>query len=256
MIPEQLADAVDAVRVAGGVRVSVRTFLSWFGVSRRGGLNVSRIEAALEEAGLRTLPDFSDVWIDDIVELVELGGAAASQAPPESTMPTPDVSSPEGIGESVGVTVLPGTAGPPVSADAIPPTKPGPAPKSVAPVQRIGGLAAAHRAPASVVEHDGLQVVLSKLRLAEHGVLLVHTARDGRAFGVITWRELALALSAVPPPATAGQLIRAHPERTRVPECPAEDDVFAVAAAVVERGFVFVRGPQKKLSGPVSLADL
>ncbi len=47
--------------------VTVKTFLRWFGASRRGFWVVQNVEHMLSEAGLQTRPDFNAVHIDSPV---------------------------------------------------------------------------------------------------------------------------------------------------------------------------------------------
>src|SRR5271170_4274616 len=47
-----------------GREVTTRLFLAWFGAQRRGPSIVQNIRKELDEAGLKTVPDFESAWID------------------------------------------------------------------------------------------------------------------------------------------------------------------------------------------------
>lgn len=49
--------------------VSVRTFLSWFGVERRGQWVAHSIRFHLKEKGLETFPDFESTYIDSLIQI-------------------------------------------------------------------------------------------------------------------------------------------------------------------------------------------
>jgi CBS domain-containing protein len=56
---------------------TVRNFLPWFGVARRGGRAVRRIRRQLEEVGLETDPDFEFAFIDGLIAFVPAGSKEA-----------------------------------------------------------------------------------------------------------------------------------------------------------------------------------
>jgi len=56
---------------------TVRNFLLWFGVARRGGRAVRRIRRRLEEAGLETDPDFEFAFFDGPVSFIPAGSKRA-----------------------------------------------------------------------------------------------------------------------------------------------------------------------------------
>src|SRR3546814_3643918 len=57
---------------------TVREFLSWFGVQRRGVANVERIRADLSAAQLYTIPDFEEPWIDAPISFARIQVAEAT----------------------------------------------------------------------------------------------------------------------------------------------------------------------------------
>ena len=54
-------------------RESVRTFLSWFGATRRGNNVVQRIRSELQKFNLETQPDFQTAYIDEEIRFVRPG---------------------------------------------------------------------------------------------------------------------------------------------------------------------------------------
>jgi len=63
---------------------TVRHFLTWFGVSRRGSRSVSRIRHALEKAELETDPDFEFAFIDGEVCFIRAGTKKEPANPQET----------------------------------------------------------------------------------------------------------------------------------------------------------------------------
>lgn len=47
--------------------VTIRSFLSWFGVQRRTRLNVEFIDLLLDKSGVRTVPYYLDTWVDNSI---------------------------------------------------------------------------------------------------------------------------------------------------------------------------------------------
>src|SRR3546814_12775276 len=58
---------------------TVREFLSWFCVQRRGVANVERIRADLSSAQLYTIPDFEEPWIDAPSSFARLQAAEVTE---------------------------------------------------------------------------------------------------------------------------------------------------------------------------------
>lgn len=63
-VAKEHREAIEGGAAPTPEKLSVRRLLSLFGNARRGRLVVSAIRNALEENGLRTTPDFENVWID------------------------------------------------------------------------------------------------------------------------------------------------------------------------------------------------
>jgi predicted transcriptional regulator len=57
---------------------TVRNFLLWFGVARRGGRAVTRVRRLLEEAGLETDPDFEFAYFDGPVSFILAGSKSVA----------------------------------------------------------------------------------------------------------------------------------------------------------------------------------
>src|SRR3546814_13927430 len=79
MIPKELERVRDALAKEQAVNpATVREFLTWFGVQRRGVANVERIRADLSAAQLYTIPDFEEPWIDAPISFARIQVAEAT----------------------------------------------------------------------------------------------------------------------------------------------------------------------------------
>ena len=78
-VPEELRAAAEEVTPDKTYRVSVRTLLSWFDVSRRRHRVVAKVRAALDAVNLQTFPDFEGEWIDAEIFLVQKGKIPGSR---------------------------------------------------------------------------------------------------------------------------------------------------------------------------------
>jgi len=73
---ELLADA--ATRSPGNeVKITIREFIGYWDALRRGSWVIERIQTALDEHGLATVPSFENGWIDNTVVLFPLQRALA-----------------------------------------------------------------------------------------------------------------------------------------------------------------------------------
>ncbi|MCY4574672.1 MAG: hypothetical protein OXF01_17970 [Gemmatimonadetes bacterium] len=61
----------DIVSVGGKVHAPIFALLAWFGCEKRGVKIVGGISSALQEYGLKTIPDFADVQRHDKFTTVE-----------------------------------------------------------------------------------------------------------------------------------------------------------------------------------------
>jgi predicted transcriptional regulator len=154
--PEQLLEAAKALK--GGLRpekVTVRTFLEWFGAQRRGFYVVQQVRGALEKLQLRTEPDFESAFIDSLIDL------APANAPYEHnrvTSVTSNVAAPVGA----------------VKSD---------------PTYRIGRLASANRPPLSVKPDATLREATTKMLAHDYSQLpVMQSDRDVK--GIVSWRSI------------------------------------------------------------------
>ncbi len=63
---------------------TVRNFLTWFGVSRRGSRGVGRIRQCLETTGVETYPDFEFAFIDGQITFIRAGSRKGPTNPQET----------------------------------------------------------------------------------------------------------------------------------------------------------------------------
>lgn len=199
-------------------RMSVRELLRYWGAEDRGD-QVSRIEADLENHGLRTSPKFSAVTLDMIVALT---------TPPDEAEPDP-TSEPQGVedvrvaedrdgDDDLNVRLTVG---------------------NLAPLE--GVVSVAHDAP--------IEEATTKMLLNEFSQLAVLNG-PRKLRGAVTWRSIAQALQ---------QNARATVDNAIDPRVDAVDydrDLFEVLPAIQRNQFVFVLDDDKKVNGIVTTADV
>ena len=205
--------------------ITVRSFLGWFGASKRGYWIVKRIREGLAEAGLRTQPDFHSAFIDAtiILELV-----------PEEEAKGPGVD--------------------PVATEASEDCEPSATPSMVSigigdPTYRIGMLAAANRTPLWVKPDQPVEQAITQMLAHDYSQLPVMT-NEYTVKGVISWRSLGTrwALN------KDGAAVRHFLEDP--PTISAERSIFAAIARIVDHGYIIVRDATNRITGIVTTSDL
>ncbi len=71
-LPDRLKQIAEEVHQGKQSKESPRTLMSWFGFKRRTSGNAWYMDEALKKAGLKTHPDFKDVWVDELIAFVPL----------------------------------------------------------------------------------------------------------------------------------------------------------------------------------------
>ena len=85
-VSKRMKDEVSANARPSPERVTAREFIAWFGFVRRSQWLVSLIRYKMEELGIRTVPDFERLWIDDEIS-IELVPAEGAESPASSDDP-------------------------------------------------------------------------------------------------------------------------------------------------------------------------
>ena len=224
---ERLTEIARALKAGESVQVvTVRTFLSWFwGAQRRGHWIVSYIRDLLEEAGLRTEPDFESAYLDSEMQfiLTDEENIVASQ--------TVGIEVPEKITVSDHTEIRVVKA---AFAD---------------PTYRVSKLAAANRRPVSVQPDATLAESATVMMANDFSQLPVMTSeRDVK--GIISWRSIGNRLALGQKPVVAREAMEPHAEIS------SDASLFTVIPLIVEHEYVLVRGSDQRIVGIVTTSDL
>lgn len=209
---------------------TVRELLSWFGVYRRGKHKAVEVRKKLEDRGLRTWPDFGDVYYDGEVEVRLIHPTAAATNSDESgaslspTARDPSLGSAEAAVDDEGF-----------GAD---------------PVPRLAQLAAANRVPVSIGRDETIAVAVTKMLAFGYSQLPVMQG-ERSVDGFISWQTIGTAQARE----TAPKFVRDAMNRS-VSILKADTPLIDAVHAIVANEFVLVEGVGKKITGIVTTADL
>lgn len=205
---------------------TVRSFLAWFfGAQRRGHWIVSYIRRALDQAGLRTEPDFESAYLDAPMRF-----ALADQA-----TATPDESSKVDVAETI--TISDHAQVQIVSAAFADPTF------------RVSKLAAANRTPVSL-QPDSTITEAVTLMMANDFSQLPVICGERNVKGVVSWRSIGSRLALGQRPVVAREAMEPHAEVS------ADASLFAAIPVIVEHQYVLVRGSDQRIVGIVTTSDV
>jgi predicted transcriptional regulator len=203
--------------------VSVKKLLSWFNAQRRGYFIVQRIRGALAQLGLRTEPDFEQIWIGYPLEFMMA----------DATQPVAVVSSDEQRpGSQVPST---GTASHVLF--------------SQDPTYRLRILPAANRPPLRVKPTASIQEAVTHMLSHDFSQLpVMETEREVK--GMISWESIGVRLSL--------GLQCASVQDCMEPPNILEDTspLFAALETIARSDYVLVRHGDKRIGGIVTSADL
>jgi len=224
---ERLTDIANKLR--DGERspvVTVRSFLGWFfGAQRRGHWIVSYIRGLLDDASLRTEPDFESAYLDAEMHFELVDKAEASR---EHTIAT-EIAETVTISDHKEVRVV-STA----FAD---------------PTYRVSKLAAANRIPVSV-KPDTTLMEAATLMLAHDFSQLPVMTNERDVKGVVSWKSIGTRLSLGQSPVTAHEAMEPHAEIS------ADASLFTAIPLIVQHEYVLVRGSDQRIGGIVTTSDL
>lgn len=224
---ERLADIARALR--GGESspaVTVRSFLGWFfGAQRRGHWIVSYIRGLLDEASLRTEPDFESAYLD-----VEMRFELVDKAEESRTQTvTTEIAETVTISDHKEVRVVSTTF-----AD---------------PTYRVSKLAAANRIPVSV-RPDSTLTEAATLMLANDFSQLPVMTNERDVKGAVSWKSIGTRLSFGQYPVAVREAMEPHAEIS------ADASLFTAIPLIVQHEYVLVRGSNQRIVGIVTTSDL
>ncbi len=204
--------------------ITVRAFLSWFwGTQRRGRWIVSYIRECLDQAGLRTVPDFESTYLDAEIafELVpDTKGSAGSPTGPADAL------------------VITDHAEIKISAAAF-----------TDPTYRISKLAAANRRPVTVTPDSSLSEAITLMMANDFSQLPV-MANERDVKGVVSWKSIGSRLALRQSPRFAREAMDPHAEVS------SDASLFTAIPVIVENEYALVRGPDKRIVGVITTSDL
>lgn len=205
--------------------VTVREFLRWFGVQRRGYWIVGWIRRSLEDAGLDTQPDFQSAYIDSPIRFL-LAQTHADIENVEEIKPTIT----EGIDETPDQTLTSSVA----YAD---------------PTYRISKLAAANNPPTFIAPNASIEEATTLMLANDFSQIPVMTnQRDVK--GIVSWSSIGSRLALGKHGGEAREMMDHHQE------IRAEASLFQAIPIIVQHQYVLVRAIDNSISGIVTASDL
>jgi len=229
----KLASIADDLKSGRDLKpVSVREFLGWFGVQRRGYNIVHDIRSKLKEAGLITEPDFESTWIDGEI------GFRLRTAPQVSASLNTEV------GASFSGTAELGSV-------------PAESPVNWVtrdPAYSISKLAAANGGVVSVSPDALLSEAVTRMMSQGFSQLPVMTGqRDVK--GVISWMSVGSRL-ALSDSHTVPNCHHVRSMMQQAHEVRADTSIFDAISLIVQHGYTLVRDATQKITGIVTASDL
>lgn len=206
--------------------VTVRAFLDWFfGTQRRGRWIVTYIRSALNEANLKTVPDFESTYLDAEMKFELVAPITASA----NSVIQPGAAELVMIAEHAEVRIVPETY-----AD---------------PTYRISKLAAANKPLVWVVPDSGLMEAVTLMMANDFSQLPVMTSeRDVK--GTVSWKSIGSRLSLGKTIEWTREAMAPHAEIS------SDASLFTAISVIVEHEYVLVRGADKRITGIITTTDL
>ena len=206
--------------------LTVREFLSWFGVKRRGVWVVAEVRAVLKAEKLITEPDFESSYIDGPIQI-------KPEPPPTSAAATAVEVALTGSGMAIATGV--GTLT--VSAERIDPT------------HRISKLAAANNPPVALSPDSPVREALTVMLARGFSQLPVMTS-PREVKGAVSWQSIGARLAMGKGGDRARDVMETHHEVRH------DSSIFQVIPLIVANDYVLVRGPTNTITGIVTASDL
>jgi len=214
-----IADDLKAKRAVAPI--SVRTFLSWFGVQRRGASVVAYIRYELAESGIDTVPDFESCWLDAPIEF-QLATQIAAEHELEPQIADDDVVHP--VEEQANW----------IGHD---------------PTYRISKLAAANGGVVYINPAAPLSEAVTVMLSRDFSQLPVMTS-ERELKGIVSWKSIGARLAL----GYGGTEVRQSMEAAS--EVSATSSIFDAIGLIVQHDYVLVRGDTNKITGIITATDL
>jgi CBS domain-containing protein len=206
---------------------TVREFLGWFGVMRRGQWIVRDIRGFLRDTGLVTKPDFESAYIDSQIMLTLVPASAPV------------------VGADAGDVVA-------LADDAVAPMSEASAPVSIGiadPTYRLSKLAAANRVPVSIKPEQSVVEAVTLMLSNDFSQLPVMSGERSLK-GIVSWLSIGSRWAL----GREGQEVREFMDDAV--EVSSDRSIFSALPTIVEQGYVLVRDSTSRISGIITTADL
>lgn len=200
--------------------VSIRSFLSWFNVQRRTRLNVEYIDDKLEKVGVRTVPSYTDTWVDNSVtfEFVKTGAASGDTKSPKEPSPSQNDDRLEHA-------------------------------TSDDPSFKIGKIITPDSAPVFVKPNASLQEATT-IMLARNFSQVPVMINERDVKGVVSWTTIGARVAAN----VTGPDVQVFMDEPR--EISASATFFDAIRVIREADYVLVRAPDRRIVGIVTATDI
>ena len=223
-IPDQLNAAAEDVKKGLKAETTPRALLAWFGFYRRTSGNTWTMKAALKALGLRTEPDFTEVWVDSTVAIV---AEALANSTAESKS--------GGSTESAATATVEAESQKEEFND---------------PTQRIGRLKAASRTPVSVKRDAPLSEAVTLMLLHDYSQLPVMQG-DRSVEGLVSWKSIGTRLALGRKCLYVRECMDSAP-----PIVSTHESLLKAIYQIVEHDVVLIQSPDKKIVGIVTSSDV
>lgn len=204
--------------------VTIRAFLTWFDVQRRTTRNKQYIDDELSKAGIKTTPDYKNIWVDSVIGF-DLATATAGEGADTAgaSADTSESSDAEGPEEA------------PINA--------------TDPSHTIGEIDSANITPVRVSPNAGLLEAITLMLTRNFSQLpVMQNDRDVR--GVISWESIGARMAA----GTKDGTVQDYMDEPH--ELPLNASLFRAINTIVEHNYVLIRSSDKKICGIVTASDI
>lgn len=223
-IPEELKKAAGSAKKDKSIEITPRTLLSWFGFYRRTTGKAWIVQEALKSLGLKTEPDFTEVWLDsdiylvlDKTEIASVGDSGDGKPGNSETSANPEQASPE---------------------------------ESPDPVQRIGRLKAASKKPVSVKRDASVSEAITLMLSHDYSQLPVMQS-DRSVEGLISWKSIGSRVMLGQKCTVVRDCMDAPP-----PIVNGHESLLKAIHQIVENDLVLIQAPNKIIVGIVTASDI
>ena len=220
---EQIKEQLDKGQTPD--KVTVRTFLSWFGAERRGWWVVTLIERELSKYGLQTEPHFNAAYIDGLIEFKKLVSVVKTQQ--NGKKQEVEVEIPENIAEKAKDEYYDD------------------------PTYRISKLEAANKDLTFVKPDSELSEAITKMITYDFSQLPVMQQAKRDLKGVISWRSIGRKFSVGLKSAKVRDLMEPNYQLISY-----DTSLFKALPMIIEQDYVLVENSSKEICGIVTASDL